>query len=414
MNAVISEHQVSREISDPAYSRWVSKTFPALKGSVFLGSAGRAPMPVQTLEAMEELVKSWRTSLTRDKSEDEILAEFKKEASLFLGARTDEVAFVPSTTFGINMFAGAVRWRKGDEIVICDVEYPANVFPWALAAHQSRAKLVTVRSKNGIVDEGDIGNAMSDRTRLVALSHVQFGSGQRMNPDHVSEMCEQHGAALFLDSIQALGAVKFNVRKTRVAGLCAGGYKWMCGPVGSGILHISREVIADMKPQTVSWTALDAEQRKEAWQKVVLGGYQAETGLSLAKHIGVFEAANESMVQEKGLAESIRFLRSLGLANIEARIHTLNDYLLEQLDAEGFEVVTPRERARRAGILAFCGKKHVESMDDEARILKELGNVKVAIRQGVFRTGVHFFNCKEDIDAAVSKLSGICRKRGLV
>ncbi len=414
MSAVISEHQISKKISDPAYSKWVSKTFPALKGNVFLGSAGRGPMPITTVVAMEKLVKSWRMSITRDKTEDEITADFKKEASLLIGAQTNEVAFVPSTTFGINMFAGAVKWKRGDEIVICDVEYPANVFPWALAASQAGAKLVTVKSRNGIVDEKDIEKAITDKTRLVTMSHVQFGTGQKMQVDRVAEACEKHDAMLFLDSIQALGAVKFNVKKKNISGLCAGGYKWMLGPVGSGILYISKDMLTQMKPQCVSWTALDAEQRKEAWQKVVLGGYQAENHINLGKDIGVFEAANECMVQEKGLTESVKFLRSLGLGDIEGRIHDLNDHLLEQLDSKGFEVVTPRSRSRRAGIIAFCGKEKVHSMDVEAEILKELGNVKVAIRQGVFRTGVHFFNCKEDIDKAVSKLSNICQKRGLI
>jgi len=410
MVAVVREHQVSKRISDPEYSRWVSRTFPSLKGKVFLGSAGRGPMPTVTLDAMERLVREWRTGA----GEDEVATEFKKEASLLIGAGKDEVAFVPSTTFGINMFAGAVKWRKGDEVLLCDVEYPANVFPWALAARQAGAKLVVVRSKDGIIDDADIEAAITDRTRLVTMSHVQFGTGQRMDVQRASEACERHDAMLFLDSIQALGAIRVNVKKIKVAGLCAGGYKWMCGPYGSGVFHISKDYVGDMRPQTVSWTALDDEQRKEAWRKVVLGGYQAEHGVELVKDIGVFEATNECLVQQKGLAASIRFLRSLGTGDIERRIYALNDHLLGRLDAGGFSLVTPREKSRRAGILAFRGVKRIESMDDEAAIQKELGNVKVAIRQGVFRTGVHFFNSKEDIDTAVSRLSRICRKRGLV
>lgn len=410
MVAVVRERQVSKRISDPEYSRWVSRTFPSIKGTVFLGSAGRAPMPISTVNAMESLVREWRTG----KGEDEVSSEFKKEASALIGARTGEVAFVPSTTFGINMFAGAVKWKKGDEIVTCDVEYPANVLPWALAASKHGAKLVTVRSKDGIVDETEIEKAVTDRTRLVSVSHVQFGTGQKMDLEHISEVCEDHGAMLFVDSIQALGAIRFNVKKVPIAGLCAGGYKWMCGPIGSGILHISKDVVQDLTPQTVSWAALDSDQKKEAWKKVVLGGAQADGGLHLVKDIGVFEAVNESLVQQKGLAESIRLFRSMGLGNIERRIHALNDYLLEQLEAAGYRVVTPMRRSGRAGIIAFRGRETVVSMQDEARIQKELGNVKVPIRQGMFRTGTHFFNSKEDIDTAVSKLTGICKKRGLV
>jgi selenocysteine lyase/cysteine desulfurase len=259
-----------------------------------------------------------------------------------------------------------------------------------------------------------IEKAVDRRTRVLPITLVEFASGQRYNIKHLSEICEKNGTMLFLDAIQALGAIRVDVRKADIAGLSAGGYKWLCGPLGSGILYVSSDHIQKLSPTSAHWRSIDQMQQKQLWRRVVTGGSLVVDSAHTRRTSSAYESSTDEVVLMAGLSESFRFLDSIGYSRIEERIGRLNDYLLDHLEESAFTAVTPRAREERAGIVSFLAKRKIDSLTESACIVKDLGRIKLVIRGGFFRSAAHFFNTKQDIEIALDRLSAICRKRRLL
>ena len=406
--------RVPLDIDDARYGRWVLRNFPQLKTVTYLNSAGFTPLPAVTMTRMKKEFQKNFEQMYRGFDEESYLTEFNGNGASLIGAKRDEIAFVTSTTAGISLFANSVKWKRGDNIVLADIEYPSNILPWVKVANANAVGIKVVKSKDGLVPTDSLEEAVDKRTRVLPISLVEFASGQRFEIKRLEEICEKNGTLLFLDAIQALGAIKVDVRKADIAGLSAGGYKWLCGPLGSGLMYVSSQHARELNPVSAHWRAIAETQRKDLWNRVVTGGSLAVESVHTERKASAYEFATEEVVQMAGLSESLRFLRSIDITRIEERIGRLNDFLIERLDALGFEVLTPRARNQRAGIVSFRGNGHIRSMKEAETIMKRLGEVKLVVRGGLFRSAAHFFNTKRDIEIAVQKLASISAEMGLL
>jgi cysteine desulfurase/selenocysteine lyase len=396
------------------YERWILKNFPGLKGITYLNSAGFTPIPAVTIARMKKDFEKNFERMYADLDEEAYLKEFRRNAASLINAKREEIAFGTSTTAGIWLFANSVKWRRGDNIVLADVEYPSNILPWVKVANANGVNVKVVKSDNGLVSIDSIAKAIDRNTRVLPISLVEFSSGQRFDIKHLSEICESSGTLLFLDAIQALGAIKVDVKTADIAGISAGGYKWLCGPLGSGVLYVSSKHSDELNPVSVHWRSIQKRQQKDLWSRVVAGGSLAVDSVRTSRDASAYEFSTEEIVQMAGLATSIGFLNSIGTSRIEERIARLNDFLLDRLDQSGFNVLTPRAREGRAGIVSFYGKKKVGTVKESDRIAKDLDKIKLVVRGGVFRSAAHFFNTKQDIEIALQKLTIICSKRSLL
>jgi len=228
------------DIASASHTRWVERNFPGLEGVIYLASAGRAPIPQVSQREMRRAYHEAFEDVNSVIDESLYLKNFREQAARLINARTDEIAFTTSTTAGINQFANSVNWRRGDKVLVPDLEYPSNVIPWERVAKEKGARVLGIRSVNGLVPIEEIERRLDDRTKVLAISLVEFSTGQRFPLQRLSEACREHGTLLFLDAVQALGAIDVDTSKADIAGLSAGGYKWLCGPLGSGLLYVSR------------------------------------------------------------------------------------------------------------------------------------------------------------------------------
>lgn len=391
------------------HDEWVKRNFPAIRGIVYLASAGRAPMPAPTIRAMHSILRKESGKMSYILEDNRIIDGFRAQASSLIRAKKSEVAFVTSTTNGINLFANAVRWKKGDNIVIGDIEYPSNVYPWVRIARTRGLEIRKIKARKGLLDIEDYEKCVDDRTSVLPVSLVQFSNGQRMDLERLSEICDRHGTMLFLDAIQALGAIKVDVRSYNIAGISAGGYKWLCGPLGSGLLYVSDFFRDELDPEIMSWFGLEESQRISLWDRVISGGSMIESRIKASPDASAFDHSFENYIQVVGLTESIKFLRDIGLGRIEKRILDLTDYFIERIDTENLNLLTPRERESRAGILSFSFWQGKMTKKQAKAIEKRLGRVRLVVRMNALRSATHFFNSKEDIDAAVEAVCRISR-----
>ncbi|MBY0457245.1 MAG: aminotransferase class V-fold PLP-dependent enzyme, partial [Gemmataceae bacterium] len=209
--------------------------FPVTEKWAFLDHAAVAPLPRGAVEALRQ----YATSLAADG-----ITAFREwfarvnhvralAAQLINAPHPDDVYFVPNTTHGIGVIAEGFPWRSGDNVVLAAEEYPSNQYPWMNLAHRGvEVRVVPSRGNRLLVD--DVRAAITDRTRVLTVSAVEFASGFRNDLDALGEVCRERGVFFFVDAIQALGVFPLDVQRTPIDALSADGHKWMLGPEGAG------------------------------------------------------------------------------------------------------------------------------------------------------------------------------------
>ncbi len=178
------------------------------------------------------------------------LDDVRRLAAKLIGASETEIAFTLGTTHGIGLVAEGFPWKEGDNVVSAVDEYPSNVYPW-MNLHSRGVSLRRVETREGRIWVEDLAAEIDGRTRLLAISHVEFASGFKNDLDRLCELCKPKGIAIMVDAIQSLGPILLDVKRTPIDFLASGGQKWLLGPEGVGFLYVSRDWIERLRPMGV-------------------------------------------------------------------------------------------------------------------------------------------------------------------
>jgi selenocysteine lyase/cysteine desulfurase len=310
-----------------------------------------------------------------------------------LGARliraaTHEIAFAANTSDGLSVAANGLDWQPGDNVVGADCEFPSNVYPWLrLGALGVDYRLAPER--DGRLDIDEILGLVDQRTRVVALSWVQYASGFRIDLARIGEYCRARGVLFVVDAIQGLGALDIDVERDRVDVLSADAHKWLLGPEGVAMLYVSDRVLERIAPVRVGWTSV------ENFLEFRRGELRYRRGAAR------FEPGTLNSLGIAGLGGSLELLLSVGTVAIEARIRELTDRIVGGLQACGWRVVSSRRPGEWSGIVAATH----ESLDphDVTRRLTARG-IHVSARAGRLRISPHFWNTEEEVDRLLAAL----------
>lgn len=312
----------------------------------------------------------------------------RRRAGWLLNADPLDICFVGSTTHGIGLIAEGFPWKPGDNVVMVAEEYPSNQYPW-MNLRDRGVEARPVPSRGNRVDVTDIRNAMDPRTRVLAISSVEYGSGFRNDLDALGELCRQRGVFFFVDAIQSLGVFPLDVQRTPVDALAADGHKWLLGPEGAGIAYIRREWVDRLHATGVGWSS------------VVHWADFSKIELNLKPHAGRWEGGTVNAGAIAGLGESLQLLLDAGIDNVRARVVELTGYLCDRVRAVGAEVFSSRAPGEESGIVSLLtpGRDPKELM----RRCKVAGIV-VNVRAGRLRASPHAYNTPEEIDRFIEVL----------
>jgi selenocysteine lyase/cysteine desulfurase len=306
-----------------------------------------------------------------------------------LNAEPSEIAFTKNTSEGISTFANGLDWQPGDEVVSIEGEFAANFYPWK-ALEKRGVVLRLVPAEEGRVSQEAILGALTSRTRVVAVSFVQYLSGFRLDLEKLGQACAAHGCLLFVDGIQGLGAFPVDVKSARIAGLAADSHKWMLGPEGSALLYVSRWVMEKITPREIGWTTV------RHWSDF------SRRDLSWRDDARRYECGTLNTVGVYGLGAAVNLLLEVGIPNIAGRVLDLTDRLRGGLLAQGHSVFGPHAREGASGIVSF-----VPRQGGAERLLERFlaHRVQVAARLGMVRISPHFYNTEEEIDRVLELAS---------
>ncbi len=365
----------------------LDREFPVRRNLVYFNHAAVAPLPRRVAEAMIAHIESvrdlgaagWRDWFS-------MIDATREKAASFIGASTAEVAFLPNTSWGLNLVARSFPWKEGDNVVTDDMEFPSNLYPWAMLESRG-VECRKAKNREGRVTVEDIAGALDAHTRVVAVSWVAFHNGWVYPLAEIGGLCRERGILFVVDGIQGLGALPMDVRAAHVDVLVADAHKWLYGAEGGAVFYVSEAARERVPPIAAGWWNVKTRDRYLDYSlDLHASARRYEPGTLPADHVA-------------GLSASIDLLNAMGADTVRRRILEIVTVLRDGLRARGWTIASPEPLA--SGILA--ARHPALDARSVAKALEERA-VIVSPREGAVRFSPHAGN---DVAEAARALAAI-------
>ncbi|HYU99197.1 MAG TPA: aminotransferase class V-fold PLP-dependent enzyme [Pyrinomonadaceae bacterium] len=365
--------------------------FPVTGRAIYLNHAAVSAPPTPTIDA----IKSQLADVSENGSVNfrkwlAVRESARQLVAGMLGANPEQVAFMRNTSDALSTVANGLGWQAGDNLVTFRHEFPSNLYPWLRLRDALGVEVRVCEERDGRVDVDELIRLIDDRTRIVAISQVQYASGFRADLERIGRAARAYDALLVVDVIQALGVIPIDVEAELVdvaAGAC---HKWLLTPEGVGLLYLSARARERIQPTLVGWTSVpnpdDYGYYAQGWNEGTLA-WETGTGPVALVH---------------GLEASLKLLNEVGINTIQAHLEKLTDHLCEQLRNTNYEVVSSRRKGEKSQIVCIRNTAGQSSMDLYSHLRKR--NIVTAPRGDRLRISPHFYNRLEEIDELVKAL----------
>lgn len=365
--------------------------FPVTSRLVYMNHAAVSPLPKPCVERMQTYLTelSMRGAARYPGVIADTLAEVRDRGARLLGTQPDRVFIVRSTTQGLGIVATGLHLRAGDNVVIADREFPANVRPWLPLARRG-VEVRRLAQPGGRIDLDELKRRVDDRTAAVSLSFVQFLSGFRLQLEPVAELCRAHDALFVVDGIQGVGAFPIDVEAQGVDFLSADAHKWMVAPEGVGLGYASPRAMERIEPAL------------EGWLSVIRPFDFFDLEQPLKPTPARFEEGAYNTAGLHGLAGSLALLEEAGIDNIAKRIIELTDLLAEELQGAGWEVLSPRTSPGEKSGIVLTTRAGADFTALQSRLSQE--GIVASIRGGALRLAPHAYNTEDEVRHVVATL----------
>ena len=392
----------------PILSRKIYDKYPL----VYLDNGATTQKPLCVLDAMREEYLNVNANVHRgvhylSQQATDLHEQARETVRQFINAgSTSEIIFTRGTTESINLVASSfveAYMKAGDEVLITAMEHHSNIVPWQLQAKKNGIVVKVIpMSDDGVLDISAMENLITDRTKLVSITHISNVLGT-INPiKDIVAIAHKHGVPCMVDGAQSAPHIKIDVQELDCDFFAFSGHK-MYGPTGIGVLYGKEKFLEEMPPY------------QGGGEMIGTVSFEKTTFADLPFK---FEAGTPDYVATHGLATAIHFMEEIGLANIEAHEHELTSYALEQMQTiPGMRVFGPTDTDKRDAVISFLvGDIHHLDM---GTLLDRLG---IAVRTGhhcaeplMHRLGINgtvrasfaLYNTKEEIDILVNGIKRV-------
>ncbi len=360
--------------------------FPITQQRNFLSHAAVSPLSRRAAQAVQQ-------HLERVQAEsfmallDEIMGLFhetsQRIAKLINAPNDDDIVLMPNTAMGINTAAVSLPLQPGDNVLILDSDYPANIYPWMNLAYKGvLTKLVP--QHNGGLDLDMLEQRIDHRTRIIALSTVMFASGFRNDIAAVGKICQERGLFFVVDGIQSLGAFPLDVQACNIDFLAAGSQKWLLSAPGSGFLYCRRDLLPMLIPGAYVGAA-----------SVVDSSNYLDYNLTYPENALRFGIGTPNIMGTVALHATLGLLQEVTIERISERILQLVGLLIDDLQQRGYTLSASTAPEHRSGIVVANVPAGVDA-DAVCKAMQQEG-VVVTARGGGVRIAPHFYNTEDEV-----------------
>jgi selenocysteine lyase/cysteine desulfurase len=365
--------------------------FPITQRAVYLNHAAISPPPTTTIEAVEAQLRDVHENGSLNYLDWlEVKRRARESLALLLNARPEQVAFMRNTSDALSTVANGLKWKTGDNIVTFRREFPSNIYPWLRLRDTLGVEVRACDELDGKVNLEQLESMVDANTRLIAISHVQFGSGFRADLERMGRLAREHDALLVVDTIQSLGVVPIDVEAELVDVAAGAGHKWLLTPEGVGYLYLSDRARERVEPTLVGWTSVPSPEDYvsigQPWNRGTLA-WETGTGPSALFY---------------GLRASLDLLHEYGPARIATYLEELTDHLCERVVSKSYEIVSSREPGEKSQIVCIRHQRRFSVTALYAQLKAK--NIITAPRGDRLRIAPHLYNTVEEIDQFVDAL----------
>ena len=327
----------------------------------------------------------------------------RSSIAALIGAEPADLALVESGTHGIAIAVQALPLEPGDRVLMSDLEFLQMGASWRQMGARG-VQLDVLANRDGCIEVDDVISRITPRTRVLAVSTVQWTNGFRVDLAALSQLCRDRGIILLADAAQHLGVLPFDVEDTPVDVLIASGHKWMGSPFGTGLLYLAPRIRGRLRLPVAGFFA--ARPPGPTWGEVFAGPQTTPVlDLDLGRDARTWEVGGTGNVPGAvALAEAARLFTEAGPDAAVGHVRELTGRLREGLLSLGLRVVSPD--VRRSGITTFT----TGSTDGDRAVVQRLAEAGITVSQrycsgvGGVRVSVHWASTAEAIDALVSEV----------
>ncbi len=364
--------------------------FPVLERKTYLNSGSYCALADSVKEAINNYMDdrllvgaNWDVWVMKNEAVRSLMAQV-------LRAQADEIAVTASASAGINALASAFNFDgKRNKVVISDFEFPTNAQIWH-AQELRGARVVHVhRDANGYIPLEHFEQAIDEETQIVAVTHVCFRNGAKLDIAGIVKLAHARGAKVMLDCYQAVGSMTVDVKKLDVDFAVGGMLKYLLGTAGLGFLYVRKELIQELTPTNTGWFAQ---------ANITAMDITANRPSPTARR---FEAGTPAVVNCYAVEAGLKIILAVGTDVIEERVRYLTRLYMDRLEEIDWPSITPREDERHGPMVCVRANQVAQLF---ARLTEQ--DIVTSFRDDNLRATFHFYNNEKDVDAIVQALLG--------
>ncbi|MGH7765754.1 MAG: aminotransferase class V-fold PLP-dependent enzyme [Candidatus Dormibacteraceae bacterium] len=281
--------------------------FPLTEHYIHMNHAGVGPMSRRGGAAIERVIEASMNRPYRDHAAQDEADRVRGLVARLIHAPADSVGLTRSTAHGLSLLAQGLEWTDGDNVVGASGEYPANVYPWMNLGRHG-VELRQAQAPSGRITPGSVMALVDSRPRVVAVSHVEFWNGFRVDIEAIGAECRRRGIVFAVDVMQSVGAVRLDMEQMPVDFCAAGAGKWLMGPPGIGFCYCAAPVLDRLRPVIVGVGSVAGHDRYYDYDLTPAAG---------AKR---FEESVVSLLDTAAFGAALELLLEVGAEAIEARV----------------------------------------------------------------------------------------------
>jgi selenocysteine lyase/cysteine desulfurase len=364
----------------------------------YLNNASQHPMSRIARQAADHYLDFKKFSAPASYSFGEIRDRVRENYAKLINADLDEICFVPSTTVGENLILQALGIPGTPGRVVTDELHFVGSLPTYSELAKQGMDVVTIRaSEDGSLDLEKYEKAITDETRLVAVSHVSMLNGFQHDLKELCKLAHAKGALVYADTVQSVGNTPLDVRDSGVDFTSAAGYKWLMGDMGLGLMSVRKDRLSSLRRPWYGSGQL-ARRQHLGFPNPDAGSDQVTEYEYLDSALGYFAMGTQSNIVAAELDVSLQYLLAVGVERIQAYRQPLIDYLQDELPNLGYPTITPRGTG--SAIVSF---RH----DDADGLRKRLSaqNITITVSEHYFRVSISVFNDRDDVARLVRTLA---------
>jgi selenocysteine lyase/cysteine desulfurase len=367
------------------------KEFPVLKRKTYLNSGSYCALANEVRSAFDAYMEdrllvgaNWDVWVTKNEAVRALVAKL-------LHAGPDEIAVTASVSAGLNALASAMHFsgpRK--KVVVSDFEFPTNAQIWHAQEPRGAQVVHVPRAADGYIPLEMFEKAIDEQTQLVAITHVCFRNGAKLDIPGIVRLARAKGAKVLLDCYQSVGSLDIDVKALDVDFAAGGMLKYLLGTAGIGFLYVRDSYVQSLLPTNSGWFAQAAIQAMD-----ITANRPAPTARR-------FEAGTPPVVNCYAAQAGLEMLLRVGTPAIEKRNFALTRRCMQRLEEIGWPSITPSQDGRRGATVAVPSR---DSAGLSAALMKR--DIVTSYRDDNVRASFHFYNNEDDVENFIGEMKDL-------